>query len=474
MMKTKVDALFVTNADVPIDIVSSLFEGRDVRSAIFVSTHAYYPDEREKIEALVKDRVDFFSFADFLDRQELNGIDEQARHELDAAAMRPRSYIAAYESRVSAIKNELVREKVEQAYNFEALFCANGLGVEQSLWASPNMKPIPAAQDDRKNGFPRRVLNRAARFRRLSLYRDSQYSYLIMGTVRRIGLTQPAHFSINLPVVLDLLVIPLLWALGSLRSVRICCSIHDPHRLAGFVFVDGYHPSNYPYSYLGSYDKATVFLVSTALAGQWFQRHGFEVEIAHELLHPPLFREIEVEEQTRKSVLLLLNHAGDWGAIINRSDTDKLVMAFCNVARRLPETEFVIRPHPTSIHPKHEGRSAITRLRGFVEWLSCSNVTMSGATLDEDISGAGLCISEYSLTLINCYERGVPGLIANLSGRQSLMEDYQSFGFAYVDSEDAMFTAISDFVKRPDTFTGNQNRASRTHNANLLEPAHSC
>lgn len=474
MTKTKIDALLVLNAEISVAAVSRLLESKGIGSAAFVSTHAFYPDEKERLASAVKGRVDFFSFADFLSREELDAIDEQARLELDAAATLPKRYVTSYENRITLLKNELVQEKVEQAYDFGALFCAGGLGVEKATWAGPRTEAILMARGSGSDHLFRRVLNKLAKFRRYSLYRDSHYAYVVMGAVSRIGLTQPARFSMSLPVILDWLVAPILKGLRSLPSVRICCSIHDRHPLARFVFVDGYHPSNYPYSYLGSYLKDAVFLVSSELNGRWFQRHGFKTEVAHELLRAPLFREVEIEEATQNRVLLLLNHAGDWGAIINRSDTEKLVMALCNVAQRLPNIEFVIRPHPTSIHPKHEGQSAIARLRGFVEWLSCSNISVSRSTLGEDISAADLCISEYSLTLVNCYEQGIPGLIANFTGRHSLMEDYQSFGFAYVDDEDAMFDAISEFATRPGRFSDNQNRACRIYNAELREAANTC
>jgi hypothetical protein len=204
--------------------------------------------------------------------------------------------------------------------------------------------------------------------------------------------------------------------------------------------------------------------------GAWFERFGFPVYMLPDLLQEPAFQPVQQRQVPVKKarILLLLNHAGDWAAIINRSDTERLVIAFCELAKELPDTEFLVRPHPTATHPRHEGRYAINRIRDYVSWLGCSNLIVSQSTLEEDIRRADLCISEYSLTLINCYAQGKPALIANLTERRSLMEDYQRFGFAYVETKDALRAAIRNFVTLPNAFIEGQNAAVQ-HYAEALE-----
>jgi hypothetical protein len=152
------------------------------------------------------------------------------------------------------------------------------------------------------------------------------------------------------------------------------------------------------------------------------------------------------EARPIKRVLLALNHAGDWTALINRSDTDVLVQAFCNVARHFPALVFIVRPHPTMAHPAHEGVGSLKRIQDHVKALALSNLFVSSVSLEEDLETTDVVMSEYSQVLIDAFRAGKLGLIVNLTGRRSFMTDFEACGFAAVDSERALVEWIHESV----------------------------
>ncbi|MAY01602.1 MAG: hypothetical protein CMQ38_01330 [Gammaproteobacteria bacterium] len=462
-MKLQIDAIIVCNAEVSMSNILSLAKKQKLNSIAIISTHLFYPNEKSFLQEQIEN-IKFLSFADLLHETEMNFIDNKAHQEL--INVPPIFYVQKYESLINRLKNELVRQKVEESYQAQVIFCLQGLGIERAVWNSPQTKDISDQIKPRVTSLWERIISKLRSSIQLSLYRDGNLSFILLGTAKRIKFQRGARFTLNLPGMLSPVFFSLLKLIKKLTKLRLCCSIHDRYPLADYVFIDGYHPSNYPFSYLGSFRGDITFLAANEFQGKWFTKYGFKVEIRDSMLIQPIFREINnpIREVQKKRVLLLLNHAGDWAAIINRSDTERLIIAFCELAELIPDLEFVVRPHPTSIHFRHEGSKTIQRLRDYIEWLGIRNLKLSNSSLDEDIEAASLAISEYSLTLIDCYQKGKPALIANLTGRRSLMEDYQTFGFYQVETKQEMTEAVSGFFFSPDKLVNIQNRAIHRYN----------
>lgn len=467
MTKKRVDAILVTNSDVTLKAITALVESRAIRSAVIVTSHLYYPNEQEILSALFTKGVEFLPFAAVLSEGDLDRADELARTELEGTSRT--TFVASYQNRINILKNQWARERVTQIYDAPQTYSAAGLGVMADVWTEEGVAAFQTERPGRTH-FWARLRNRFGLERQYATYRDGQQSYLLVGSAKRIPFAKMPSKRLSLPKLLGKLYI--LWrVLTGGKALHISCSVHDRHGDARHIFIDGYHPSNYPFSYLGSFHPETTFLVSTPFSGQWFRRFGFAIHVPGELLKPSYFAEKIAERpaNTRKRILLLLNHAGDWAAIINRSDTESLVVAICSIAKSLPSADFVIRPHPTAVHPEHEGRYAIARLHDYVAWLGLKNLSVSEATLDNDIAMADICVSEYSMTLVTCYERGKPALVANLTRRRSLMQDYQQFGFAYADSLRSLHETLTDYLADPRKFSAQQAFACRAYNIEIKQ-----
>jgi hypothetical protein len=228
------------------------------------------------------------------------------------------------------------------------------------------------------------------------------------------------------------------------------------------VFVDGYHPSNYPRSYLDSYGD-DIFVVRTMFDESWFKTSGKRT------IKPPAFLEREhfascvITRATR--VLVALTHAGDWTALINRSDTDDLVTATVNMAHKLPQLSFRIRMHPTMSHPAHEGVHSSERIKELVRSANLANLHTSTLDLSEDLAWCEICLSEYSQVLLDALRMGKLGVSVNLTRRRSFMQDYSDLGFFHACSFEEALALLRRIVEDPRGASSKQNRAVVRYNA---------
>jgi hypothetical protein len=153
--------------------------------------------------------------------------------------------------------------------------------------------------------------------------------------------------------------------------------------------------------------------------------------------------------------------------LINRSDTDVLIEQVAGLAARMPGLVFRIRLHPTMAHPHHEGCHSIERIRRCLRGLALGNLLVSESSLEEDLAGSDLYLSEYSNVLIEAWKRGRLGMAANLTSRRSFMEDFAAMGFAHADSAEALEAMLATAVANPAAAVGRQARAVEEYNRQL-------
>ena len=232
------------------------------------------------------------------------------------------------------------------------------------------------------------------------------------------------------------------------------------------IFVDGFHPANYPRTYIDSFISGD-FVVRTMYDELWFRKYGRKTIKPYSFLKKEYFKTVDKNNKPIRSIVLLLNHAGDWTALINRSDTDILVQAFADTADKLKDLQFVIRPHPTMVHPLHEGKNSIERIRKFINKCNYHNLSFSNRSLQDDIAAGDVFISEYSQTLLDIFKAGKLGIIANLTNRRSFMEDYAKLGFLSVNTTENICKTISLVSENPMEFKKIQNNASMKYNEEL-------
>ena len=250
-------------------------------------------------------------------------------------------------------------------------------------------------------------------------------------------------------------------------TIHAYTSAHENCSLPVQIFVDGLQPANYPRSYVDSYVSGS-FVVRDMFDVKWFSQHGKEVIKPYPFMKKNYFAALE-ENAEVKTVYLMLNHAGDWTALINRSDSDILVECFVEIAKYFPNLNFVVRLHPTMIHEEHEGKRSSERIREYVRWCNLDNLTISEDSLEHDLATGDIFVSEYSAALLDAYSSGKLGIIMNLTNRRSFMEDYEKIGFQYVNSRNELESIIENILSDPGEHLQRQNTAVSRHNELLQD-----
>ncbi len=233
-----------------------------------------------------------------------------------------------------------------------------------------------------------------------------------------------------------------------------------------YIFSDAFRSSNY-FVQMAHYVPYGTVVVRDMFDANFFQKHQIPTIKAPQFIQKATMHteKNRAAKSVVDTVVLLLQHAGDWSAMINRSDTDLLLLCFMKLAAFFPTKQFIIRLHPTMQHELHEGAEAIFRVLELLESSGLQNVKVSKLSLEEDLERGDYFISEYSLTLIDAWQRQKIGMAVNLTRRRSFMTDYEQLGFLYAHSIDECLGLSAQIVSRPDIFLHLQQQAMDNYNA---------
>lgn len=465
------DVLFILNRTSPAQLVAQLAKRVHAQRVLILSSHRYFKAERAELARhLGAEDVRYLSFADLLDDATLAGVDEETSVEL-SSAKGAADYVDRYQRAMIARKNRLLAEVISCDNTWSHAWCDHGLGLCPEAWAERGARSL--RHRPRRWIRPLAALRRLARdwpaLRRLrtsptvKVFEDTptRGSYAFLVSTRRIALAASAK-STDM-TLRDALALP--------PPVFVATTIHDhprtAHRLglSVRVFSDGLLPSNYPRSYLDAYGDAT-FVTNDPFAERWFRACGRSCAPAPSFLATRPFV-WPISPRPLRRVLVLLNHAGDWCALINRSDTDTLVEAVVELAALHPDIHFNIRPHPSMDHTSHEGIGARDRLQTVITDAHLSNLSFSRAGLDEDLRTTDLALSEYSATLLEVWRAGQLGLVVNLTGRRSFMQDYEELGFVAAHGREVLHRFFEHADQNVVDLAKRQTDAAQRYNALL-------
>lgn len=456
--------LFVIDIRTAPTLLAETVRDSSCRQAVVLTSHAPYPSEINAFKiALAHMPVHFVTMAELFDDSDLAALDAETTRELLAQHSAWEPYTERYERLVTRKKNTVALDFLRKKYAFSRFFCTAGPGIDTSFWAQQGARILskPDVLGRLKRTLPAKAIrwlrNRLRRPPRVgSLIEDNGRRYLFLCSIRRLKL-RPGTV-VRKSLVRDTI----------FEADVIATTLHDHtdsvHRLGRLVcvFADGFLPSNYPRSFLDAYGPAE-FVSNEPFALRWFKSCGMRVATAPEFIAQAHFSPAICRREIR-TVIALLNHAGDWSALVHRSDTDVMVMALVELARAIPDLQFVLRIHPTIDHPRHEGLGARARIGAFVAGSSLPNLSISHETFDADLARGDFFLSEYSATLLDVWRAGLPGLAVNLTRRRSFMQDFVDLGFAEVSNINALEHTIREVRTNPVAFTTRQSVAAERYN----------
>jgi hypothetical protein len=202
-----------------------------------------------------------------------------------------------------------------------------------------------------------------------------------------------------------------------------------------YVLVDSYNPSNFPNNLLKMFNKnRDIFISGNKLDLIFFQENNCNTIKISSLKNYNVKSILEIKEI--RQILLALNCAGDWTALINRSDTDLLLEKFATLADNFKNYTFKVRLHPLMNHPLHEGEYSRFRAISLVKSLGFKNLKISNSDLKSDLKNSQIIISEYSNVLIESLEYDTIPITLNLTKRINFFKFFSDSGFNHFESID--------------------------------------
>ncbi|HNX77386.1 MAG TPA: hypothetical protein PLM07_16720 [Candidatus Rifleibacterium sp.] len=461
------DSLFVINQNNSIENIAEIINQQSFQTVLILSTNHLFSFEKFLLTSLTRCQYDFKIFSDYISDEAMETCDNAATEELqkELPAAGKVQYAQLFMNLSMRNKNRIVLENLRKTCLIGKVFFSSKLGIFPDVWqkngtwlSKPEKRMIL-----RFNPYSwfKQKLSPQKYFRQMEVHifeRDNEKLFFFC-PLKRLEFASDITFEKQIFRPISYLRWPNISFEACIdnfieknaspgKESIFCTTIHGYDiRFANVrhpirIFVDGFHPSNYPRSYIDVYPNAT-FVTRDLISLRWFKQFGKKVSTDCNYLKLPCFR-IPAFDFSLRKVYLLLNHAGDWSALINRSDTDLLIETFARAAAEFSDQKFVIRLHPTMDHVDHEGLNASSRLHAFVAATRLPNLYISQKTLEQDLLDADLIISEYSKTIIDAFSQGKIALICNLTKRRSFMKDYEEFGFPCCES----FEQITDFINR--------------------------
>ena len=471
-MKKHPCILILANSNCQQNAIFEILECAN-KDIVLVTTHRLSELSLVKLKSSSSQKFIYFTIIDILSEHEMVDIDAQSVEYCKMRNVKSIHKSISFCSALAHIRSCVLIEKLQKKYLIDQIFAIDGLGyctnsilkmgLGYSLLPITSMENNSEVVQDNKSKIwslpiPYRVYLQMQLLKRY--FRNPPITVVLTRSQRFFFETRSyervSKFFAKTEVIsilrLNKLGIRylLLRVFGFLQYKKnlSCASIHNPvgvfqaHDL--YVFQDGFLPSNYTESYLCDYPTNSVFCPSDPFAARWFNASKRQTAF-----FPCFYRSFESQFPFRivsklSTILVVLNHAGDWSSLINRSDTHDLILCLIKGSSSHPEILFNVRPHPTMTHPSHEGLHSLDLLYKIVGETSQSNIVFSSSALHDDLASTDLVITEYSDVFFDALNLGIPTLIYKPQYRRSYMEDLVSLGFPFFETAVTLSSQLSN------------------------------
>lgn len=420
----------------------------DSNSKIIVTTHKLFPEEIDFIRCNSHKSSEFYSLDEFFADADGEKIDMEAASAVENAFSGEKNCLyEEYRSSMIHLRGKRFNDIAESSFHPDRWFHTPGLGISEdwgdgkSVNLSPKATNLSITKD--KVSLPscifliRSLFSRTMRLKKWVVLEDflevshKGTRYIIVGSSERLRKRMTTVTVKRSGQALK----RLNGIINSLKgNHQLCMPLHgySPYNDAKIlVLQDGHWPSNYTTGSLLGYRKIDVLIPSNPFGERWLQRSN------HPAARISWFRDLPFSEpkppKQISKVLFILNHAGDWSALIHRSDTCRMVLVAQEAAIQNPNMQIRLRPHPTMLHPAHEGPNSLKRIVQFIAVQSLPNFHVSTSSFADDIDWADIMVAEYSEMLIDSWRSGKLGVVFNPTRRRSFMADYEALGMPKIN-----------------------------------------
>lgn len=496
-------ALIVFSQTTSVERVAKLIRIRlKAKPVLLLTSHYLFENERQYLYKHTGAELSIRSFSEFPDDAAMEAADRRARPEGTNSS---HEYLHRYIPRHLFEKNKRLYGQLKSNYTWGHIYVfaepyeRGNLGVSYYWWKQTGARMLVSDKSFPKKNLIKRILGGSyieswqQKLQRRRELKVQQEVYLlrcekitwIFFSIRRLHFQlgyEPTRVAIDSSIFFRKNCGSLLRKICEISTeekVRTAVPLHEyiPRisamrrtELPVYLFMDAFRPSNYPLPYYTGMFRDVSVVVRDMFDYELFQRAGFRVVKPFSFLKKNWFALPPTEHGPGvETIIMSLNHAGDWTALINRADTDLLVAAVAKLAAQFPNLNFIVRPHPTMNRYWNEGENSRLRIERFIEYKNLDNLSVSKVTMEEDWQRGDLFITEYSLSVIDAMKKAKIGLVVNLTGRRSFMADYEAMGFSSVDSVEKLSDFISGAVSDPQRIRQHQALCIRIYNQALSE-----
>ena len=478
------DNIIVISQNVKLESLSKLKEYITPNSeTLVISTQLIFENEVELIDNILECKCKYLNFSDLLNDAESEQCDIDAFHPDSEQIDTPQYY-----QDIKILKNKRIIEKVSQEYKASnKIIVCDDLGLHLDSWLDAGYTKIDCEYYFERNNVNqvhapvskwrqkikkfylykklrtvRNVCKHVLSDKHLSVAYYGGRKYLFWGSLNRIAYRlslsfKPANRLEYLREYIDRHINT------QPHTIRLS-TLHEGHNkwkdIKGLnvrLLQDGYLPPNYGSNYLYFYGKNTLFYTWDTMGQQTFEHFGLPSMVCP--FRKKLYLPIPQFPKVIKKVLCVASSAGDWTAIKNRSDDDKLLQTFGKLAQLFPNVEFIYRCHPVWINPEYQGVNSINRAIQYIQSLGLQNIRLSSnipnpneeggfrhsfsrSSFEEDLLSVDLVIGEHSISLIDAAFKNILFASVNVTGHRNFWCGISNLGFPHCENIDEIINVM--------------------------------
>lgn len=447
---------------------------------LFFTTHQLFQNEKEYLKAIFGDCM-FLTFADVLTDSDLAFCDKKAFISKDTEVQNfSFKGMDAYYGRIKSIKNQLVVDYLLDQYSItKRIILSDDLGIELQVWLDKGFSYIkyeyyysPSSDLVVKKKYFERVYDYLKYLIKKDVFvaRYGGFKYVFHGKLNRVSYRFNLNFETSLfEKMFDIVNSVIYKFTGNLihRKVINLTTLHEAV-LNGLpdskdyhlkIIQDGYLPENYSSCYLRFYGENTEFYTWDYIGLLTFRYHGLPARILP--FRKKLYLPYPKVPISIKKVLCVTSGSGDWTAIKNRSDEDRMVIAFGQIAAMYPEIEFVYRCHPVWIYPEHQGVNSINRVIEYFACLNLPNLKVSSnipsayekghlvlsykrSSFEDDLKDVDLVFGEHSVSMLDAALNQIMFASVNVTGNRDFFKSITDLGFPHCESIDEIVMLLNN------------------------------
>ena len=491
--------IIVISQNVKLESLSKLKENIIPNSeTLIVSTQLIFENEAELIDKILECKCKYINFSDLISDAE----EEKCDYDAFNPSKQGQDVFAYYED-IKILKNQRIVSYISQQYSaIRKFIVCDDLGIHLPTWIEAGYNKIECEyyhnpnvrqETPQKKGLKEFLLKiKRKTYNRIRAYiknmfpqfiyvaYDNKQKYVFVGTLNRIGYRMNLDFKSANIVERFRYWLDCKGYNTQPKTIRLSTlhggyhTIPDRKDLNVKLLQDGYLPPNYTSRYLYFFGLNTEFYTWDVLGNMTFEYHHLPhriIPFRKKLYLPQPIFPIKV-----KKVLCVASGAGDWTAIKNRSDEDKMIQVFGKVAKQFPDIQFVYRCHPVWIHPLHQGVNSINRVADYISWLNLPNLSISSniptdgdrciafkrSSFEEDLKDVDIVFGEHSIGMIDAAFKNILFASVNVTGHRNFWCGISDLGFPHCESEKEIANLLTHIADK--TFVDSYSNAIYNYN----------